>query len=175
MVARGRNSTSHNHCAIDRSIGVRWHGADQFLASRNIHGTFKQTWFALFVKTTLSLRYGGVDVTRCIRVPACQMILAVLDHALHADNTSADRVDLATSPSLSSRPATGLSALAPAQRAGAQRLCAMAPLRHADRRCECLFIAVDRKWSIRGDFCAATGGAGSDMAGAGVARAGQSR
>jgi hypothetical protein len=55
--------------------------------SRNIHGTFKQTWFALFVKTTLSLRYGGVDVTRRIRVPACQMILAVLDQALHADNT----------------------------------------------------------------------------------------
>jgi hypothetical protein len=136
----------------------------------------------------------------------------------------------------------------------------MAPLRHADRRCECLFIAVDRKWSIRGqndaidlnlswtplsskqrqrcateawkgfgvwikilrpkrsrcegsmcrtwpnssgkgpiklidphgvrrnsklgiqttsgvsassDFCAATGGAGSDIAGAGIARAGQ--
>jgi hypothetical protein len=43
--------------------------------------------FALFVKTTLSLRDGGVDVTRRIRVPACQMILAVLDHALHADNT----------------------------------------------------------------------------------------
>jgi hypothetical protein len=63
----------HNHCAIDRSIGVRWHGADQFLASKNIHGTFKQTWFAPFVKTTLSLRYGGVDVTRRIRVPACQM------------------------------------------------------------------------------------------------------
>jgi hypothetical protein len=76
-----------NHCAIDRSIGVRWHGADQFLARRNIHGTFKETWFALFVKTTLSLRDGGVDVTRRIRVPACQMILAVLDHALHADNT----------------------------------------------------------------------------------------
>jgi hypothetical protein len=114
-------------CAIDRSIGVRWHGADQFLASRNIHDTFKQTWFALFVKTTLSLRYGGVDVTRRIRVPACQMILAVLDHALHA----ADRVDLATPPSLSSRPAAGLSALAPAQRAGAQRLRALARLRHA--------------------------------------------
>jgi hypothetical protein len=60
---------------------------NQFLARRNIHGTFKQTWFALFVKTTLSLRSGGVDVTRRIRVPACQMILAVLDHALHADNT----------------------------------------------------------------------------------------
>src|SRR5260370_31662422 len=41
-VARGRNSTSHNQCAIDRSIGVRWHGADQFLASRNIHGTISQ-------------------------------------------------------------------------------------------------------------------------------------
>jgi hypothetical protein len=26
----------------------------------------------------------------------------------------------------------------------------VAPLRHADRRCERLFIAVDRKWSIRG-------------------------
>jgi hypothetical protein len=36
---------------------------------------------------TLSLRYGRVDVPRRIRVPACQMILAVLDHALHADNT----------------------------------------------------------------------------------------
>jgi len=34
-----------------------------------------------------ALRYGGVDVTRHIRVPACQMIFAVLDHALHADNT----------------------------------------------------------------------------------------
>jgi hypothetical protein len=87
MVARGRNSTSDNHCAIDRSICVRWHGVNQFLARRNIHGTFKQTWFALFVKTTLSLRDGGVDVTRRIRVPACQMILAVLDHALRADNT----------------------------------------------------------------------------------------
>ena len=62
------------------------HGVNQFLARRNIHGTFKQTWFALFVKTTLSLRDGGVDVTRRIRVPACQMIFAVLDHALHADN-----------------------------------------------------------------------------------------
>src|SRR3984957_11499500 len=109
MVARGRNSTSHNHCAIDRSIGVRWHGADQFLARRNIHGTFKQTWFALFVKTTLSLRDGAVDVTRRIRVPACQMILAVLDHALHADNTWADRVDLATP--LSKRVSSAMTAI----------------------------------------------------------------
>jgi hypothetical protein len=37
-----------------------------------------------------------------------------------------DRVDFAASLSLSSRSVTGLSALAPAQRAGAQRLCALA-------------------------------------------------
>jgi hypothetical protein len=126
MVARGRNSTSDNHCAIDRSICVRWHGVNQFLARRNIHGTFKQTGLRYSSRQLLSLRYGGVDVTRRIRVPACQMILAVLDHALHADNTWADRVDLATAASLSSRPAAGLSALAPAQRAGVQRLRAMA-------------------------------------------------
>ena len=29
-----------------------------FLARRNIHGTFKQTWFALFVKTTLVIALG---------------------------------------------------------------------------------------------------------------------
>ena len=34
---------------------------------------------------------------------------------------------VATPLALSSQPATGLSALAPAQRAGAQRLCALAP------------------------------------------------
>src|SRR5215831_15383761 len=41
---------------------------------------------------------------------------------LHANTTLVDRVDPATPLSLSSQPATGLSALAPAQRAGAQRL-----------------------------------------------------
>jgi hypothetical protein len=45
---------------------------------------------------------------------------------LHANTTLVDRVELATPPSLSSQPATGLSAPAPAQRAGAQRLCALA-------------------------------------------------
>src|ERR1700752_1439596 len=55
------------------------------------------------------------------------------DHVLLANTALVDRVDLATPLSLSSQPATGLSALAPAQRAGAQRLCALARLRHADR------------------------------------------
>src|ERR1700756_4500523 len=47
------------------------------------------------------------------------------DHVLLPNTALVDRVDLATPLSLSSRPATGLSALAPAQRAGAQRLCAV--------------------------------------------------
>src|ERR1700755_56626 len=62
------------------------------------------------------------------------------DHVLLANTALVDRVDLATKLSLSSRPTTGLSALAPAQRAGAQRLCALAPFRPADRLRECLFI-----------------------------------
>jgi hypothetical protein len=64
-----------------------------------------------------------------------------------ASGTLVDRVDLATLlSSLSSQPGTGTSALAPAQRAGAQRLCALArtrPARPVRRR---LFIGVDRKW-----------------------------
>src|SRR6266478_883047 len=56
MVARGRNSTSHNHCAIDRSICVRWHGVHQFLARRNIHGTFKQTGLMLGLEQSLGSR-----------------------------------------------------------------------------------------------------------------------
>ena len=42
-VISNRCTTSDNHCAIDRSICVRWHDVNQFLARRNIHGTFKQT------------------------------------------------------------------------------------------------------------------------------------
>src|ERR1700724_1446575 len=87
MVARGRNSTSDNHCAIDRSICVRWHGENQFLARRNIHGTFKQTGLRYSSRQLLSLRYGGGGVTRRIRVPAWQMSLAVLCYVVHADNT----------------------------------------------------------------------------------------
>src|SRR5215831_2250931 len=44
---------------------------------------------------------------------------------MHANTTLVDRVDLATPLSLSSQPTTGPSALALAQRAGAQRLRAM--------------------------------------------------
>src|SRR5271169_6293350 len=125
MVARGRNSTSDNQCAINRSIGVQRHGVNQFLASRNIHGTFKQTGWRFrqgnFV-IALSVRWMCLAVSECW--PADH--LDAFDHALRANSTLVDRVDLATPLSLSSRLATGLSAPAPAQRAGAQRLCALA-------------------------------------------------
>jgi hypothetical protein len=55
---------------------------------------------------------------------------AVLDQPLHADNT---RVDRGTPLSPSSPSATGLSARAPEQRAGAQRLCALALMRSRAR------------------------------------------
>jgi hypothetical protein len=88
----------------------------------------QSNWFALFVKTALSFCHcvmGGVDATRRIRGTGPQMIPAVLDHALPANSTLVDRVALATKLSLSSPLATRLSALAPAQRAEAQRLCAL--------------------------------------------------
>jgi hypothetical protein len=50
--------------------------------------------------------------------------LDVLDHALHPDSAFADRVDLAI-PTIAVV-SIGLSALAPAQRAGGQRLRALA-------------------------------------------------
>src|SRR5262249_41889852 len=62
---------------------------------------------------------------------AAMRIRAACDHVLHANSTLVDRVDLATPLSLSLSTATGLSALAPAQRAGAQRLRAMAQMRRA--------------------------------------------
>ncbi len=120
IVARGRNSASDNCCAINRSIRIQWHSVNQFLASRNTYGTFKQT----------GLRYSSSQFCHCV----IGRVVAVFHHALHADNT---RVDRGNPLSLSSPSATGLSALAPAQRAGAQRLCALAPLRHADGLCKC--------------------------------------
>src|SRR6516225_7580376 len=120
MVARGRNGTSDNCCAINRSIGVQRHGVNQFLASRNIHGHSSKL-VAAFVKAifviALSVRSTWL---------AASGYWPALDHALHANSPLVDRVDLAAPLSLSSRSAPGLSALAPAQRAGAQRLCALA-------------------------------------------------
>ncbi len=57
-----------------------------------------------------------------------------------ADMPAIDDLSLVTAPS--GRP--------PLQRAIAQRFSAMAPLRHADARSECLFIGVERKSSAHG-------------------------
>ena len=51
-----------------------------------------------------------------------------------------------------SRPVTRLSALAPAQRAGAQRLSALAPLRHADCIEQCPLSGVTRKTFAHSEF-----------------------
>src|SRR5436309_866345 len=124
IVARGRNSTSDNHCAINRSIGVQRHGVNQFLASRNIPRHIQANWFALFVKAIFVIAVWVESMWLAGYWPADH--LDVLDHALHANSALVDRVDFATPLSLSSRSVTSLSALAPAQRAGAQRLCALA-------------------------------------------------
>jgi hypothetical protein len=77
-------------------------------------------------------------------------IRAERDHVLHANSTLVDRVDLATPLSLSSQLATGPSVLAPAQRAGAQRLCAFALMKPADERQGCRLIGIDRKRAADG-------------------------
>src|ERR1700737_5643208 len=84
-------ATSYNFCAINWSIGVQWHGVNQFLASRNTYATFKQT----------GLRYSSSQFFFCCVIGRVDVVRrdgwlasddpAVLDHALHADNTRVDR------------------------------------------------------------------------------------
>jgi hypothetical protein len=76
-------------------------------------------------------------------------LLAVLDHALHANSTPVDRVDLVTKPIAV---LSGLSALAPAQRAGAQRLCALAQMRSADRIEQCPHSGVTQTTFAHTEF-----------------------
>ena len=83
-------------------------------------GTFKQTGWRFRQGNFCHGVIGAADDV------GDRMRIRARDRVLHADSTLVDRVDLATPLSLSSQPATCLSALAPAQRAGAQRLCAMA-------------------------------------------------
>jgi hypothetical protein len=73
IVARGRNSTSDNHCAINRSIGVQRHGVNQFLASRK-YPTAHSSKLVCAIRqgNFCHCVMGGVDVARRI-------------HALHAE------------------------------------------------------------------------------------------
>ena len=82
-------------------------------------GTFKQTGWRFRQGNFCHGVIGAADDV------GDRMRIRARDRVLHADSTLVDRIDLATPLSLSSQPATCLSALAPAQRAGAQRLRAL--------------------------------------------------
>jgi hypothetical protein len=86
------------------------------LRAENIPRHIQANWFALFVKAifVIALWVGWMWLAAFMR---CTPNSALVD-----------RVDFATLLSMSSRSVTGLSALAPAQQAGAQRLCALAQL-----------------------------------------------
>ena len=99
MVGRGRNNTSNNHCAINRSILVQWHGANQSFVSGSLLGTFKANWFVALVKAILSFLSGGVDVAH--QGPGREMIW-LFDYRC-TPTMLVDRVDLATRLSLSSQ------------------------------------------------------------------------
>ena len=84
---------------------------NQFLASRNIDGTFKQTGWRFRQGNFCHCVIGAAD-----DVAGRMRIRAARDHVLHANSTLPDRVDLAIAAIAVL--STGLSALAPAQRAG---------------------------------------------------------
>src|ERR1700751_3589216 len=92
MVARGRNSTSDNHCAINRSFDVQRHGVNQFLASGNIDGT-------LNIDSTFKKLVGAF-----VKASFHHCVIGAADDVLHANTTLVDRVDRATPLSLSSQP-----------------------------------------------------------------------
>jgi hypothetical protein len=99
----------------------------KYPVSRNIPRHIQANWFALFVKAIFVIALG---VGRCgsphHQGAGPQIISMRLIMRCTPNSALVDRVDVATPLSLSSRSVTSLSALAPAQRAGAQRLCALA-------------------------------------------------
>ena len=109
---------------------------NQFLASRNIPRHIQANWFALFVKAifVIALRVGSMWLAASSGCWAADHSMCLIMRRT-PNSAPVDRVDFATPLSLPSRSVTGLSALAPAQRAGAQRLCALAlPGSVRDRR-----------------------------------------
>src|SRR5258705_2937006 len=96
-VARGRNSTFDNPCVINRSIGVQRHGVNQFLASRNIQGRFKQTGLRCSSRQFLSLRCGwGRCGSPHHQGTGPQIILMCLIMRRTPNGALVDRVDFAT-------------------------------------------------------------------------------
>jgi hypothetical protein len=122
---------------------------NQFLASRNIHGSIQANWFALFVKAILSLRLSvgslWLAASEC-RSADDPLLFLIMRRTPRIHELIV--LTLPPPPSLSSRPADGLSALAPAQRAGAQRLCALAHRDILQRRT--ISVAYMRRRESRG-------------------------
>ena len=98
---------------------------NQFLASGNIACTFKQTVCAIRQGHFVIALWVGSMWLAASSGAGPQIISMCLIMRCTPNSALVDRVDVATPLSLSSRSVTSLSALAPAQRAGAQRLCAL--------------------------------------------------
>jgi hypothetical protein len=99
-----------------------------------MHGTFKQTGLR---SMWLARCWPGDDL----------LVLTILSRRSRRESIV---LTLAMPLLLSSRSTTGISALAPAQRAGAQRLCALAHTDENQRSPKCRLLGVDRKWLTRG-------------------------
>ena len=80
-----------NHCAINRSIDVQRHGVNQFLASGNIDGTFKQTAGCFRQDNSYHCVRSAAD-----DVPGRMRVLTRTRSLLHANKTLINRIDLAT-------------------------------------------------------------------------------
>ena len=113
---------------INRSIGVQRHGVNQFLASRNTPTAHSRKLVCVIRQGTFChcVMGGGRCGSPHHQGTGPQTIVMCLIMRCTPNSALVDRVDVATPLSLSSRSVTSLSALAPAQRAGAQRLCALA-------------------------------------------------
>ena len=126
----------------------------KYPVSRNIPRHIQANWFALFVKAIFVIALG---VGRCgsphHQGTGPQTILMCLIMRCTPNSALVDRVDFATSLSLSSRSVTSLSPLAPAQRAGAQRLCALAPSDGKGCPLQCRLWAAKRTRFAYREFC----------------------
>jgi len=107
---------------IGRSCSVAWR--ESISCEQEIPTAHSSNWFALSSRQFVIALRGGVDGS-CHWGAGPQMISLFLIMRC-APTMLVDRVDLAIPLLLFSRQATGPSALAPAQRAGAQRLRALA-------------------------------------------------
>src|SRR5207245_4514320 len=110
--------------SVDR-CSAAWR--ESISCERKYRPHIQANWFALFVKVifVIALWVWGRCGSPHHQGAGPQIISMCLIMRCTPNSALVDRVDVATPLSLSSRSVTSLSALAPAQRAGAQRLCAL--------------------------------------------------